>query len=88
MKIVLRTALLIGITVLAGFWFLSGANMGWTKTSVATMQIDPITEISYPVWRNQFVPGVDFLGAGVTILLLLFALTYLPAFQSLQKSHK
>jgi hypothetical protein len=87
-KIVLRTALLIGIAGIAGFWFLSGANTGWTKTSVATIAVDPITEISYPVWQNQFVPGVDFLAVGVTILLIIFALSYLPFHKSSQKSHQ
>jgi hypothetical protein len=88
MKIVLRTALLISIVGIAGFWFLSGANTGWTKTSVATIAVDPITEISYPVWQNQFVPGVDFLTAGVTILLIIFALTYLTFRKSSQKYHQ
>jgi hypothetical protein len=88
MKNILRASILFAIACIVGFWLTSGANTGWTKTSVATIAVDPITEISYPVWQNQFVPGVDFLAAGVTILLIIFALSYLPFHKSSQKSHQ
>ena len=60
------------------WWLLSGANTGWTKTSVATMKSDEITGIDYPIWEKRFVPGVDFLGVGATISLLILGSTFLP----------
>jgi hypothetical protein len=61
-----------------GFWVFSGAHLGWTMTSVAIRKVDPVTELEYDVWEKKFVPGVDFLGAGLTVALGLFALTFLP----------
>lgn len=43
------------------WWWLAGANTGWTKTSVQVWQHDEITGISYPETVPRWVPGVDFL---------------------------
>ena len=63
----MRKALLIlGIVLSMGgpaFWFLKGGNTGWTKTRVQEVVVDPVTEIEQPVWKDQFVPGIDFLVA-------------------------
>ena len=67
---------LLAITLI--WWLLSGANTGWTKTSIATMQSDEITGIDYPTWEKRFVPGVDFIAAGATISLLLLCSSFLP----------
>jgi len=47
--------LLIGIVT----WAAAGARIGWTQTSVATMQRDEITGIEFPVRRSAFVPGIE-----------------------------
>jgi hypothetical protein len=44
------------------FWAATGANRGWTKTSVPQKITDPTTGLEGVQWRHQFVPGVDFLG--------------------------
>lgn len=51
------------VVVGGGFWFFGGMHTGWTKTSVQTMQKDPVTDIDYPVTEKRFVAGLDFLGA-------------------------
>jgi len=58
------------------WWWQAGANRGWTKTSVTEMKFDEITEISYPVTVDRFVPGVDLLavGLGASALLAGFGL--------------
>lgn len=78
MRKVLRfvAAALLATTLL--WWLLSGANTGWTKSSVATMKSDEITGIDYPTWEKRFVPGVDFLVVGATISLLILSSTFLP----------
>ena len=44
-------------------WLATGANRGWTKTSVAVKTLDPVTEIEGITYQKKFLPGVDFLGA-------------------------
>ena len=65
----IRTTLrLVALTVALGtivLWFFGGPNLGWTKTSVMSEEIDPVTELKRPVWENRFLPGVDFLAGGL-----------------------
>jgi hypothetical protein len=42
------------------------------------MKTDEITGIEYPVWKEKFVPGVDFLAAGSGLSLVLLAVSFLP----------
>lgn len=56
-----------------GLWFGLGKNTGWSKNEIVTMKLDPITEISYPETKPGFVPGVDFLAAGLIGSGLIFA---------------
>ncbi len=54
------------------FWAASGANRGWTKTSIPKRITDETTGLEGIQWQHKFVPGVDFLGvaclgAGVLI---------------------
>lgn len=58
------------------WWFATGANTGWTKTSVQRIEKDPVTEIETPVWDKKFVPGVEFLVGteAVSFGLIAFAL--------------
>lgn len=41
-------------------WAANGARVGWTQTSLVTMQHDEITGIEYPVRQSAFLPGVEF----------------------------
>lgn len=56
------------------FWFSQGAHSGWSQTQVKVMQYDEITEIEFPVWEDRFVPGVEFLGAGVSLAVVVAGL--------------
>jgi len=53
------------------FWALKGAHTGWSQTSVKTEQLDDITGLSFPVYQDKFVPGVDFLLAAFVVAGLL-----------------
>jgi hypothetical protein len=46
-------------------WASFGANRGWTKTSKPNGTVDEITGIIDQTPVKTFVPGVDFLGAGL-----------------------
>ena len=61
---------MIALVVLA-FWFFGGPNLGFTKTSVAHIEKDPVTEIETPRYEKRFVPGVDFLAAGLGLAVVL-----------------
>jgi hypothetical protein len=74
--------------VCVSWWVFAGMNPGWTKTSVATMETDEVTGIEYPVWKKQFVPGVDFLGAGLAGAVVVFGTGLLPVFRKPQNKTK
>lgn len=40
------------------------------------MELDPITEIEYPVIEERFVPGVDFLGGAFLCAVVLFGISF------------
>jgi len=55
-------ALLVGLAA-AITWLATGANRGWTKTSVPVKTLDEVTGIEGITYQKKFLPGVDFLGA-------------------------
>jgi hypothetical protein len=74
----LRISAVVFWWALLSWWAASACNTGWTKTSVSTMETDPITGINYPVWKKQFVPGIDLLAAGTGCAVVLFGVSFLP----------
>ena len=55
-----------------GWWWVAGANRGWTKTSVPVTFVDEITGIEGVRYEERLVPGLDVL-AGTSVLAgLLF----------------
>ena len=77
MKKTLRIlALLVALAALIT-WAVTGANRGWTKTSLVTNQTDPVTGIVYPVSTSKFLPGVDFLGAAAIVAVGLAGFSFL-----------
>jgi hypothetical protein len=61
------------LVLLAGIitWLVTGANRGWTKTSVAVKTLDPVTEIEGITYQKKFLPGVDFLGGAFAVSVVL-----------------
>ena len=64
MRNLLRFVALAVALVTVALWFFGGPNRGWTKTSVPVPDVDPFLG-SYDRWEKRFVPGVDFLAAGL-----------------------
>ena len=63
-------ALLIALT--AGItWMVTGANRGWTKTSVPVKTLDEVTGIEGITYHKKFLPGVDFLAAAIGAAAML-----------------
>lgn len=84
----LRLGTLIFWLSILSWWILAGTNLGWTKTAVSTMQTDPVTGIDYPVWKKQFVPGIDLLAAGTGCAVVLFGVSFLPFLSRNTKNHQ
>lgn len=65
MKKYLRiTALVLALTG-AIIWLATGANRGWTKTSVPKPTVDAVTGLEGVSYERRFLPGLDFLGAAL-----------------------
>lgn len=62
-KKILRISAALVIVLALGMWLATGANRGWTKTSVPVKRTDEVTGITVDDYQNRFVPGADFLGA-------------------------
>ena len=75
-KTVRMTALFLAVAALVT-WFGTGANRGWTKTSVPKKTVDEVTGIVGEVYEQRFVPGVDFLGAAALVCAILFGASFL-----------
>ena len=69
-------AMVVGLATLV-VWLATGAHTGWTKTQVTVMQIDPITELEYPVTEDKFVAGVEVLGGGLLLSLVLLSSSFM-----------
>ena len=59
---ILALALVVATGIL---WFATGANKGWTKTSVEVITVDEVTCIEGRDYQKRFVPGVDFVGVAL-----------------------
>ncbi len=71
MKRTLRIiALVVALTAGAG-WLATGANRGWTRTSVPVKTVDQVTGIEGIEYRKQFLPGLDLLGGALLLAGLL-----------------
>ena len=67
MKRTLQLVALLVLVATAATWLGTGANRGWTKTSVAVKTLDDVTGIEGITYQKKFLPGVDFLGAGAAV---------------------
>jgi hypothetical protein len=63
MKRILQWLAVLILLVAGMTWLATGANRGWTKTSVPVKILDQVTGIEGITYEKKFRPGVDFLGA-------------------------
>lgn len=63
MKRTLQSLALLVVLAATTTWLVTGANRGWTKTSVPVKTLDEVTGIEGITYQKKFLPGVDFLGA-------------------------
>lgn len=77
-------ALLVALAA-AGTWLATGANRGWTKTSLPVKTVDDVTGLEGIRFERGFVPGLDFLGTALLGASLLAGVSFL--FKSTQPKH-
>ena len=71
MKRFLQLLAVLVLLAAGATWLATGANRGWTKTSVQTESIEPVTEMRVLHTEKKFVAGVDFLGGAALTAGLL-----------------
>ncbi len=71
MKRILQILALLVVLVAAVTWLATGANRGWTRTSVPVKTLNEVTGIEGITYQKKFLPGVDFLGAAFGSATLL-----------------
>ena len=76
-KKLVRTFALILCLAATALWLATGANRGWTKTSVPVRRTDEVTGITVDDYQKRFVPGVDFLGAALLGSGILAGISFL-----------
>ena len=76
-KRMLRIMSAILVLAAVGVWLATGANRGWTKTSVLVKKTDEVTGITVDEYQTRFVPGVDLLGAALLGSALLAGASFL-----------
>ena len=71
MKKTLRILAVLVLLAAGTTWLVTGATVGWTKTSVAVKTLDPVTEIEGITYQKKFIAGVDFLGGAAAVAAAL-----------------
>ncbi len=59
------------------YWTGKGAHTGWSMDRVPSPQVDDVTGIEYVTYEDRFVPGIEWLGGGITLSVLFFATSFL-----------
>lgn len=76
MRTILRLAALFVVLVTLVLWLFGGPNTGFTKTSEMVKTIDPVTEQEIITWEKRFLPGVEFLAAGLLSGAMVFGASF------------
>ena len=71
MKKILQILALVVLLAAGVTWLATGANRGWTKTSVPVTTLDAVTGIEGITYQSKFLPGVDFLGVAFVVAAAL-----------------
>ena len=64
-----------------------GSHTGWSMDKVPVQLVDEITGIEYTEYEDRYVPGIEFLGAGIAFAGLVFGLTFIGYRQDKQQLH-
>ena len=71
----LRALAALSAVAILACWISLGAHMGWSQTRVPVQRTDAVTASTFTDYEERFLPGVDFLVAGLLGSAAIFALT-------------
>ncbi len=58
------------------FWFTQGARTGWTQQVPSAARVEPFTGIEISEKIPRIIPGIDFLGGSILVVVFLFAISF------------
>jgi hypothetical protein len=76
--LLLRALAALSAVAIIACWLSLGAHTGWSQTRVPIQKTDPVTETTFADFEERFLPGLDFLVAGLLGSAAIFALTLVP----------
>jgi len=71
----LRALAALSAVAILACWISLGTHMGWSQTRVPVQRTDAVTASTFTDYEERFLPGVDFLVAGLLGSAAIFALT-------------
>ena len=71
----LRALAALSAVAIVACWISLGAHMGWSQTRIPVEKTDTVTATTFTDYEERFLPGVDFLVAGLLGSAAIFALT-------------
>jgi hypothetical protein len=71
----LRALAALSAVAIVACWISLGAHLGWSQTRVPVQKTDAVTATTFTEYEERFLPGVDFLVAGLLGSAAIFALT-------------
>ena len=77
MRSFIRMIALAALIATGLFWYTQGANTDWTRHTESILQIDPVTEAEYTIEKEKYVPGIEFIGGSVAVVVALFSSSFL-----------
>lgn len=71
----LRALAALSAVAIVACWISLGAHTAWSQTRIPVQKTDAVTTTTFTDYEERFLPGVDFLVAGLLGSAAIFALT-------------
>lgn len=75
MRSFIRMIALATLIATSLFWYTQGARTGWTQRVPSAVRVEPITGIEISDKIPRIIPGIDFLGGSIAVVVFLFVLS-------------
>ena len=72
--VLLRALDALSAVAIVACWISLGAHMGWSQTRIPVQRTDAVTATTFTDYEERFLPGLDFLVAGLLGSAAIFAL--------------
>jgi len=72
--VLLRALAALSAVAIVACWISLGAHMGWSQTRIPVQRTDAVTATTFTDYEERFLPGLDFLVAGLVGSAAIFAL--------------